>query len=275
MHERIPLILHPLLQDFSHQIDRELSGFITAFYIVGSIALDEFNPQFSDIDFVAILSRKVTPGDLECMRNIHRAIEQQYPRWKMEGCYLQPGDLGHFEVEVEPFPSYHDGVLRLSRHFELNSITWWILKNNGIAFVGPEPSELPFSVDWNVLITRMRENLNSYWASWTKRPVRIILLLSDWGIQWAVLGVLRQFYTFRENQITTKKRAGEYALSCAPAHWRRLIQETINLRDGSRQSLYRSRVIRAIDAVRFLRYVIQTASAPVCRPVAKCPERLD
>ncbi|MBI1926586.1 DUF4111 domain-containing protein [Candidatus Poribacteria bacterium] len=86
-------------------------------------------------------------------------------------------------------------------------------------------------------------------------------MFSDWGIQWAVLGVLRQFYTFQENQITTKRKAGEYALSCVPTHWHRLIQEAINLRARSKKSLYRLRVIRTIDAVSFLRYIIRSCNA--------------
>ncbi len=157
--------------------------------------------------------------------------------------------------------TYHDGVLHPDGHFGLNLVDGWVLKNCGIAIIGPEPQALSFTVDWNLLITKMRENLNSYWVSWTRRPKRLIILFSDWGIQWAILGVLRQFYTFQENQITTKRKAGEYALSCVPTHWHRLIQEAINLRARSKKSLYRLRVIRTIDAVSFLRYIIRSSNA--------------
>jgi hypothetical protein len=103
----------------------------------------------------------------------------------------------------------------------------------------------------------MRENLNSYWASWTKRPGRILALYSDWGIQWAVLGVLRQFYTFNERSITTKIRAGQYALGCLPGRWHKLIREAIDIRHGKKESAYRLRISRMIEAVIFLKYIIQ------------------
>lgn len=87
--------------------------------------------------------------------------------------------------------------IKLKIIHDLNSVTWWILKNRGIALIGSDPKELAFTVDWDLLITRMVENLNTYWASWTKNPTKMAYLLTDNGIQWAVLGILRQFYTFK------------------------------------------------------------------------------
>ncbi|MBZ0302050.1 MAG: DUF4111 domain-containing protein [Anaerolineae bacterium] len=88
----------------------------------------------------------------------------------------------------------------------------------------------------------------------------MLWLGSDWGIQWAVLGVLRQFYSFREGAITSKVGAGDYALQHLPPTWHRLIQEALNIRTQSGQCLYRSRLLRMMEAVRFMRYIIQTCN---------------
>ncbi len=162
--------------------------------------------------------------------------------------------------KVGPHPYYRSGVLRITRQFEWQSVEGWILKKRGIAVIGPEPQGLPFTIDWDLLITKMREDLNSYWASWTKRPDRFILMLSDWGIQWTVLGVLRQFYSFREDTITTKTKAGVYALTRVPVRWLPLVQEAIDIRLGERKSDYRFRILRAVEAVWFLKYIIQTCN---------------
>ena len=127
--------------------------------------------------------------------------------------------------------------------------------------IGPKPCELAPSVDWNVLVSHMHDNLNSYWVRWTRRPDRILILLSDWGIQWSILGVLRQFYSFRENTITTKIRAGNYALDCVPAHWHRLIREAIRTREGKEKSTYQYRATRALEAINFLNYIIYLCNA--------------
>lgn len=253
MNQRIPKLIQPILENYVAMINHQLPDLINAFYVEGSIALDGFNERFSDIDFVAFLNHRVTPTEIENLRNIHKAIEKNYPRWKMSGSYLQLGDLDRFDNKIESCSHYHDGVLHPNRHFELNSVECWILKNHGIAVCGPEPQELSFTINWDILITEMKKNLNFYWVSWTKQPQKIIVMLSDWGIQWTVLGVLRQFYSFRENSITTKEKAGEYALTCTPIHWHRIIQEAINIRQSKKASVYRFRIVRTIEAVNFLK----------------------
>jgi hypothetical protein len=80
-------------------------------------------------------------------------------------------------------------------------------------------------------------------------------------MQWAVLGVLRQFYSFRENTITTKTEAGEYALTCVLGRWHQLIREAIDVRGGAKASAHQIIIVRMMEAVRFLRFVIQTSNA--------------
>lgn len=266
--ERIPPLLHPLLGEYTRRLHERLPGLIGGFYIIGSIALDGFNERLSDIDFVAVLNRRASPPEVEGLRAIHQAIAKNFPAWDLAGSYLQATDLGRFEGEAEPHPYHHDGKLHENGHFEINSVTWWTLKNRGIPLWGPSPSELPFEVDWEELLRRMKENLNTYWGGWTKRPGRLAMLLSDWGIQWAVPGVLRQYYTFRENSITTKGKAAEYALTCLPARWHTLIQEAIDLRQGKKPSHYRSRIFRMIETVRFLKYIIQLSNGTFPIPLS-------
>jgi hypothetical protein len=261
MHQRIPELIRPTLQDYISLVNQQLPALMKACFIEGSIALGEFNEHFSDIDFVAVLNRAATPAEIESLQLIHRTIEKCHPQWNMMGSYLQSDDWSHFDGQGELHLQYHHGILQPQKRFELNSVEGWILKHHGIALVGPDPQGLPFTVDWNVLIHKMRENLNSFWASYTRRPKRIIMLYSDWGIQWTVLGVLRQFYSFRENSITTKTKAGEYALTCMPSQWQRLIQEAISIRECKTTSAYRFRIVRAIDTINFLKYVIHICNA--------------
>jgi hypothetical protein len=178
----------------------------------------------------------------------------------MSGSYLQAADLGRCNHKVEANSCY-EGRLRLQGQFDWNWVDGWTLKNHGIAIIGPEPQSLPVTIDWDRLIKRMRENLNSYWAGWTRRPDYLGGMLLDRGIQWAVLGVLRQFYSFRENTITTKTKAGEYALTCVPSRWHRLIQEAIDIRAGKKAAAYQLRIVRMMEAVSFIKFIIQTCNA--------------
>ena len=261
LHERFPEVLRPVLDDYLAQVDTHLPDLLTSFYVVGSLALDGFNEKYSDIDFVAVLTHSVEPAEIDILREIHHRVEKTAPRWKLSGSYLLVGDLGRPKGEVTPRPYYHDSRMHPAGRFELNPITWWTLKNHGIALRGLELQELPFEVDWEGLLAWTRQNLNTYWASWARRVDGFLVLLTDWGIQWTVLGVLRQYYTLRENSITTKVKAGKYALDCLPERWHQLVQEALNIRLGKKGSAYRWGLGRASEATRFLRYIIRTCNA--------------
>ena len=260
MDPRIPVLLQPQLQEYTGLLEQNAPGLVSAFYLVGSIALDSFNPRHSDVDFVAVLSRRATPGDVEQILKVHRLLERQYPKWKMEGDYFQPDDLGRLDDQVAPFLKYHDGKLESCQCFGLSSVTWWILNDRGIRLFGPAPQTLAITVDMDDLLRGQIENMNSYWVSWTRRPGRLAALLSDWGVQWTVLGVLRQFYTLHERRIISKIQAGEYALACLPERWRRIVGEAIALREGSRRTYYLFRINRAVETYNFLKYIIQTCN---------------
>jgi hypothetical protein len=261
MDPEIPIEILPLLEEFTNRLNAALPGLVTGFYLVGSIAQGGFNSRLSDVDFVALLSRRAAAADRTGLLNVHQQVEKLNYPWHLEGGYFQRSDLGCGAGEIQPFPNYHDGRLTWKGRDELSQVTWWILQRQGMAVFGPPPGELDFSVDLKQMLRGQRANLLSYWASWTRRPIRMALLLSDWGIQWTVLGVLRQFYTLRERDLTTKTGAGEYALTCLPQRWHRVIREAIRLRDTPARSLYHSRLARACDAYLLLQYIFSLFTA--------------
>jgi hypothetical protein len=259
MDQRIPEAIRPALQGYIALLNNQTSSLAKAVYIEGSIALGGFNENFSDIDFVALLDRRPSAAEFAALCDLHKAIGRKYPRWKMSGSYLQPDDPGRTNGKVEAIVCY-EGKLTQHGSFDWNWVDGWTVKNHGIAIIGSEPDMLPGNADWDRLILSMRENLNSYWSGWTKRPYCLAAMMLDRGIQWAVLGVLRQLFTFRENMITTKIKAGEYALGCLSEEWHPLIREAIAIREGKKGSAYTLRVVRMFEAVKFLRFVIQTCN---------------
>jgi hypothetical protein len=260
MNNRLPEILVPTLESYIFQVNQQLPGFLDAFYIVGSIALDEFNPHFSDVDFIAVTSHLATEQESKILYEIHQKVETTYPHWKLSGVYLLSDDLGKQSREIGERIIFHDGKLDLQSDFEANPVTWWTLKNGGIPVLGVDPNELSVSVDESYLVTWTLGNMNTYWKSWTRQPGQLLSMLSDWGIQWTVLGVARQFYTIREKKVITKQRAGEYLLTVVPQNWHRIIKEAIRVRTRSTGSLYQFRMFRMLDAVKFIKFIIQTSN---------------
>lgn len=256
MEQPIPELIRPLLQDYLQLLAHQVPDLTEAVYLHGSISLDAFNQRLSDIDFITVLRRRPTANEIAHLKAIHQNLTTTYPRWTLDGSYQQLHDLGRLPNAVAPFPYVAQGVLYPHGYRDFNLVTWWVLKHHGIAILGPSPQALSFSVNWDELVIQMHANLNTYWRSWTHTPTRLVQLLTDYGIQWAVLGVLRLWYTFVEHNITSKTGAGKYALAHLPSRWHPLIQEAINLRDHPEHKIYRSRIYRAFVAVQFLHYII-------------------
>jgi hypothetical protein len=260
----IPTQIQPLLDDYVRLVSSQLPGLLEGLYLHGSVALGAFDAQLSDIDFIAVTSRRCNTAEIANLRTIHQTLARAYPLWQLEGSYLCWSDLGRLTDSMPPHPCIHDGVLSPSGYHDINLVTWWLLAHHGIAVVGPPPDQLAIHVDWDELVARMKVNLSTYWAAFITKPPRMAWLLDDYGIQWTVLGVLRQVYSFREGSITSKVGAGAYGRTLVPARWQRLIQEALNIRAGTHASLYRSRLERAIEAHAFLCTIV-TAYKPGSR----------
>ena len=261
----MPDPIQPLLDAYLTWLEQTLPGFLSGFYLHGSIALGAFSPRLSDIDFVATLSRPASAGDLARLAEIHRAVAARFRPWPLDGCYLRDGDVGKHPATIAPVAAYRARRLLPATYHDINLVTWWVLKNRGIALLGAAPSALAFEVDMERLLAYVRLNLNVYWGRYIRQPFRIASLLTDYSLQWAVLGVLRQWYTLREHAITSKTGAGQYALAHLPSEWHRPVRAALAIRDQTKPQPYPWRVQRAMGAYLFLRYIIRTCNESYVR----------
>ncbi|MCG7406207.1 DUF4111 domain-containing protein [Paenibacillus sp. ACRRX] len=257
--------LHPKIQAilklYMDMINEVQPGLIEGLYIYGSVAMGDYSLRLSDIDFIAVTHKRMTDEDILTVERVHRKVNRAYKKPNLNGIYITWDELGKRAEEVEPFPYYCDGRMHRSGYFEMNLVTWYGLKTHGIALIGPTTKELPYEVSWQQLIQDMQHNLQTYWMSWIKRSHamlkdRIGLYLFRSQVEWGVLGISRLFYTFREQDITSKRLAGEYALRVVPEQWHPIIKDAIDYREGIRSSSYRSRAVRKADTLSYMEYII-------------------
>jgi hypothetical protein len=259
----IPQPVERVMSEYIALVHAAAPGLLRGVYLHGSLALGAYDPGLSDIDFIAVTSRRCAATDLARLEAVHQAIARRHLDAQLSGSYLLWHEVGQSEAAIAPHPHFHDNVFHPSGHHDINAVTWCVLRQSGVALLGQPPEDFDIHVDWDDLISNMHHNLNTYWASFTTKPQRVLWLLDDYGIQWTVLGVLRQFYTFRERAITSKMGAGMYGLVHTPSRWHRLIHEALNIRARVDGSLYQSRIARALSAYTFLQLIITA-----CNPAA-------
>ncbi|MEK5038372.1 aminoglycoside adenylyltransferase domain-containing protein [Sporosarcina sp. FSL K6-3457] len=257
----LPVNVKIVLDEYITLFHALLPNTLEGFYLQGSIALDAYVEDSSDIDFIAIINRRLSEGEAEILAEIHSAIVSTYPRPEMDGVYMMWADIGKLEADDNNYLYYNGGQLSYGAYF--NAITWWILKKHGISMIGPQPTVLNFEIEPQHLVEYVVENMKTYWAGRIEKieqAMENMLQFTteeiDVEIEWSVLGILRQYYTLKEHAIISKLGAGEYALLHIPAEWHPIIQEAIDIRKGVKRDSFASDEQRMDKTVRFLKYVI-------------------
>ncbi|WP_404430654.1 aminoglycoside adenylyltransferase domain-containing protein [Sutcliffiella horikoshii] len=253
---RIPESVQKVLALYIDKCNKELPGLLEGMYLHGSIAIDSYLEGQSDIDFVAVTSRKLTNKDATILKEIHLNLAETCKKPQLDGIYVQMSNLaaeGYFYNEGNFGKAMHD-----------IPVTWWLLKNKGVTILGPTASELPLDVTTEDLTAYVRKNMNEYWATRTSAmeqkkehlmtyPVEHI----ETEMEWTVLGLLRQFYTLEEEDIISKLAAGEYGLRELETKWHRLIQEAINIRQGNPERNFTKNEERVNATIEFAKELIQ------------------
>lgn len=254
-----------VLDSYLHLLEAKLPNILDAFYIYGSISLGAFTDGLSDIDFIAVLKKKLTATDIATLKLVHQEIQKHYPKMSLDGIYAMKEDLESLKYE-DTCPVFREGELQGFTKFNKDSIDAFQLKKYGIVIKEPDLDSLNYTVDWKALLSGMHENLNTYWQDWKRScekfpSIRYLgLFFSLRLIEWGVLGVSRLYYTFMERDIISKMGAGEFALRTVPERWHKIINESMRLRNRNPKSLYTSRIARRKDALQYMDFIIQESN---------------
>ncbi|PPK64727.1 uncharacterized protein DUF4111 [Actinokineospora auranticolor] len=148
---------------------------------------------------------------------------------------------------------------------ERHPVTWHSLAQSGIVVRGPVIDDIGVWTDPTGLADSVRENVDTYWRGWHRVGSRSfsrrgLLLLTDGGPAWCVLGVSRLHYTLTTKRIASKGAAGVYAREVFSSRWHRIVDESLRLhRQEGGPSRYGARRARRRDVLDFLDHVIKDA----------------
>lgn len=240
---------------------------IQAVYLYGSIALGDYIEGSSDIDFVAVFKGPPSDSDVQAIIEAHKEVENENPRMDIMGAYLLEYDLGKPQSEISTLLTYYNKQIHTNRTgADINPITWWILKKQGIKVFGSDLS-FNYDIDIDYTVKYVIGNLNTYWLNWISRlenqlqsDQEILLEQLDEVVEWCTLGMLRQLYTVKEHDIKSKISAGHYGIQSLPAQWHELIQEAISIKQLRPRRCYASQVERLSDLVALLRFIHSEAN---------------
>lgn len=253
-----------LVDRYLSLVDQQAPGLVEGCYLTGSVALDDYRPGVSDVDFVTVTRQPLSGEALVAVGRAHTALGDG-PAPSLDGWYVTWDDLAHDPAAAGQRPRVHEGRFDPDGN-AADPITWQILATRGVAVRGPGREQVEVLVDRELLAGWLHGNLDSYWRPWLRRSRRLlsrpgVASLTPWGPVWGVLGVSRIHCTLATGEIVSKRRAGEYAQESFDPRWRRIVTEALRLRCGEGGARYRSRFARRRDTLDFVEMAIGSARA--------------
>jgi predicted nucleotidyltransferase len=196
-------------------------------YLDGSLAIGDFDPRSSDVDFVVVTDGELQPRTFVGLQAMHERIAAGASKWakELEGSYIPQRAL-RLDRRPGPHPYIDRGSTLAMGHPESG---YWvihrhILREHGVVLTGPPPGTLIDSVHPAELREAVRGILREWWRPMLREGP---LLQKSFYRCYAVLTMCRMLYTLRYGAIVTKPVAARWAQEALDARWTPLIRDAL------------------------------------------------
>lgn len=218
-----------MLDDLLPGIGAALADNLTGVYLRGSLALGDFDPVTSDIDFLAVTERPIGEAEFADLARLHArlaALPNQYAD-HLEGSYIPRAALKHFRPGERRHPTVGpDWTFQYGEHRDEWILERWIVRERGVILLGPNPKTFMHPITPNERCGAVRGCLR-YWLHWVGQPD---------GLQWlpprdhqafVVETMCRALCTLAQRgELPTKPRAVAWARETLPEPWRALVERS-------------------------------------------------
>lgn len=219
--------INSLLRELLSGAQAILNESFVGMYLDGSLAIGDFDPDKSDIDFVVVTNAEVSADAFGALETMHHRISGGASKWarELEGSYISTRALRH-DRRPAAYPYIDRGsVLAMVQH---ESGYWPIhrhmLRGHGVVLAGPPPQTLIDPVSPDELCEAVGGILRGWWKPMlTEGP----LLQNGFYRCYAVLTMSRMLSTLRHGSIVTKPVAARWAQDALDRRWTSLIQRAL------------------------------------------------
>lgn len=234
----LPTPANKIVADFVGEISSIEPKFVDGVYLTGSLAMNDFYFNKSDIDFIVLCKTLPDNKTFTQLKHIHKTIAKRFSKPDLSGSYLTSDSLLTNQPEDIKTLSFHEGIMRY-RTFEMAPVSLSELKSNAITILGQKAETLQIEIKKDNLNMFLYNNINSYWTKWLDQHSsyfkrKLLLLWFPRFTEWSVLGVARQLCTLQTGKIVSKTEAGLYCLKQLPDQFHSIIIEALEIRKDNR-----------------------------------------
>ncbi len=199
---------------------------LLGFYLRGSLALGDFDPETSDVDILVATERPVSEAEFEALAVLHTripAVGNQYGR-AYEVSYVDRASLKRFQPGERRHPTVgSDWAFQWAEHRDNFILERWMVREHGVALLGPDPKTLIDPISPDDLRSAVANELGArmeHWAGGNKPPK---WLGPRYYQAFEIETICRALFTLEFGELPTKPQAVAWALDVLPQRWRSLI----------------------------------------------------
>lgn len=216
-----------MLAELLSGAQRTLGDLVVGMYLDGSLAIGDFDPPKSDIDFVVVTRAEVTPDTFGALETMHRRISAGASKWarELEGSYISTRALRRDRAPAaHPYIDRGSALAMVQHENGYWAIHRHMVREHGVVLAGPPPHTLIDPVPPDELREAVRSLLREWWKPMLAEGP---LLLNGFYRCYAVLTMSRMLYTLRHGTIVTKPVAARWAQHALDSQWAPLIQQAL------------------------------------------------
>ena len=121
------------------EMDRTAPGLVTGLHVRGGIGFGEFVLGKSDVDFVAVLSRRPTMADEDLIEAAHGVTSARHPDVPFDGLHLLAEDLAADPEDCPDVPCVLHGYFEPAARYDLSPVAWHELAGHSVTVRGELP----------------------------------------------------------------------------------------------------------------------------------------
>jgi len=231
----MPVTLHSYRKDLPQQVVKLIETLLNeleeifkdqflGMYINGSLAMDDFQPDRSDIDLVVTTKELLSGKLLEEIKLMHNKIYNSGILYSQRygSIYIPLNFLENYIEDKAFFPCFNDGGTFTTNGFGV--IENHMLYEHGIIVKGLPPKSFMKPVSSDELKKAAIRVLNNWWKPQLTDHSRLIK--DDYQV-YAVLTMCRVLYTINSGKVVSKSKAAKYAKMVVDEKLQKLIDDAL------------------------------------------------